>query len=115
MSLQIQAVSELPGSVFLATSMFNHSCVANAHFQFLGDHCLIVAVKDIKAGEEVTISYMMPIEPYEQRVATMKDHFGFECDCRLCEDQKSLYNGPDKSKLPVYDNSFQADDVINLS
>lgn len=39
------------------THYINHSCTPNAFMQILYGHILFVALRDIKAGEEITIDY----------------------------------------------------------
>eukprot|EP00904_Undaria_pinnatifida_P007954 jgi/Undpi1/4289/HiC_scaffold_17.g07655.m1 len=45
----------------------------------------IRATELIRAGEEITISYLEPREiALASRQTRLKDQFGFDCDCRLC-------------------------------
>lgn len=41
-----------------ALAMVNHSCVPNAFVQFVGRNAMLHAFQDIKAGEEIEISYI---------------------------------------------------------
>jgi SET domain-containing protein len=39
------------------THYINHSCEPNAYMKIVYDHILFIALRDIKAGEEITIDY----------------------------------------------------------
>lgn len=70
-------------AVYHRASMFNHSCVGNAHESFLGDLIIVRATRDIKAGEEIFISYIgKPTSP--DRNERFQRNWGFTCDCSLC-------------------------------
>ena len=42
------------------------------------------AVRDIAAGEELTISYVDTLAPYHQRQQRLRSSLGFECACEQC-------------------------------
>lgn len=44
---------------------------------------LVHAVRDIRGGEEITLSYV-PGGPSSNRQEILKGHFGFDCGCELC-------------------------------
>lgn len=44
--------------------LFNHSCEPNCFMHFYKGHTLLFALRDIKAGEELTISYMLSPNEY---------------------------------------------------
>lgn len=78
----------------LATKM-NHSCDPNVVllYQSRGwgkDHPLVaycVALKDITPGEELTLSYIISDETYEQRQSAL-ENYGFVCACSKCQMEK---------------------------
>ena len=45
------------------THYINHSCAPNAFMQILYDHILFIALRDIEAGEEITIDYESTFTP----------------------------------------------------
>lgn len=49
------------------THYINHSCAPNAFMQILYDHILFIALRDIKAGEEITIDYETTLHPDDKR------------------------------------------------
>lgn len=84
-------------------SMICHSCVCNAF-----GHCynrpedakgwaamdglrkVVVAATDIKAGEEITVSYTHPHLSTPARVAELEQSKQFTCRCRRCKDPAEL-------------------------
>lgn len=69
--------------LFNQTTYLNHSCLPNAEASWndgLGK-LLVYAVRDIKQGEEITISYV-PL-PFERKGRRARD-LGFSCKCDIC-------------------------------
>ncbi|CAM44467.1 hypothetical protein LBRM_35_7140 [Leishmania braziliensis MHOM/BR/75/M2904] len=67
--------------------LFNHSCDPNLSVQYssLNDETLtVVALRDVKAGEELTISYIDSSLPFAVRQQQLLDHYLFECRCPRC-------------------------------
>jgi SET domain len=59
---------------FLTTSRINHSCLLNTHFSFdekTGEET-VQAIKDIKVGEEILISYCKPFYTATERQKQLK-------------------------------------------
>jgi hypothetical protein len=73
------------GGVYPTICLINHSCLPNAHNSWNSDaKCeTIHAIRFIKAGEEITISYDKG-GPYDSRSTHLKNEFGFDCNCSLC-------------------------------
>lgn len=49
------------------THYINHSCVPNAFMQVVHNHLLFFALRDIRAGEEITIDYESTLHSDEKR------------------------------------------------
>ena len=49
------------------THYINHSCVPNAFMQIIRDHILFFALRDIQAGEEITIDYEQTLHSDDKR------------------------------------------------
>ncbi|KAI1390262.1 uncharacterized protein F4822DRAFT_443188 [Hypoxylon trugodes] len=71
-------------------SMINHSCMPNAFVQFVGRKAVLHAIREIKAGEEVEISYIDTTLHLAQRQRGMKQYF-FKCTCLRCERDLDIY------------------------
>ena len=69
------------------TAFTNHSCIANAEKEFIGDLLIIRASRDISSGEEILHSYIESAD-YEQRQSVLMSTWGFECNCKLCQAEK---------------------------
>jgi hypothetical protein len=78
-------VGSITGAIYPTICLMNHACDPNAHHSWnsaTGSET-IHALCDIKAGEEITISYNRD-EPASVRRANLKSSFGFDCTCGLC-------------------------------
>lgn len=75
-------------AVFLATSFINHHCEPNLDVSFsLGPTIRLHATRDIKKGEELTISYIDLNLPVTERKTKLATGYGFLCSgCDACED-----------------------------
>ena len=72
--------------VFLKLSRFAHSCNPNSVLKFVGDHAIVMALRDISDGEKLTISLVNPLLPIRERIATLKLR-GIMCECSSCLDE----------------------------
>ncbi|KAF4830858.1 SET domain-containing protein 5 [Colletotrichum tropicale] len=68
-------------------SKINHSCRPNAASQWDWDVLAhrLYAARDIAAYEEITISYINPIQSRKDRQQYAKNILGFECACSQCQ------------------------------
>lgn len=73
------------GGIFPLVSRINHSCLPNAQHAFSTKlhRMLVHVVRPIAEGEEITLSYITG-GPKSERQKTLKQHFGFACQCNLC-------------------------------
>ncbi|KAL2610511.1 hypothetical protein R1flu_029084 [Riccia fluitans] len=66
--------------LWILPSFLNHSCLANARQNFIGDFLFVRAMNVIEKGEEISLSYC---DPFLDQ--TSKDRlYGFLCQCSLC-------------------------------
>lgn len=79
----------IAAGIWLHVSHANHSCVPNADRSYIGDMMVVRATRGIKAGEEITFSYLIPNHSYLERKERLA-LYGFECDCPLCEVEKYM-------------------------
>jgi hypothetical protein len=77
-------------AVFPHASRFNHCCNPNACFSWNAaiKRETIHIMKDVTAGEEITLSYCDMIHDKPSRSYELK-HYGFECDCPACAGDES--------------------------
>lgn len=76
--------------------MLIFSCAPNSitHFDGLSFSSKIVALRDIKEGEEILISYANPTEPTAERQQSLAS-YGFVCECPRCTNPNAdeIYQG----------------------
>jgi tetratricopeptide (TPR) repeat protein len=68
--------------LWILPSFINHSCVENAHRWFFGDVMMVRAIRDLRAGEEVLISYCGNRPDIRQHLMTW---WKIACDCPGCK------------------------------
>ncbi|KAG6817593.1 hypothetical protein H0H93_007124 [Arthromyces matolae] len=89
---------------FLIASRMNHSCVRNVYgfFDESSFSFRFHAVRPIKAGEELYISYVESTLPRAERQSLLA-HYGFKCNCTRCSNTTSdddiLWNALDFTKV----------------
>ncbi|GAW21721.1 hypothetical protein ANO14919_112450 [Xylariales sp. No.14919] len=66
-------------------SSANHSCDPNASLVFNQPGHEIRALRNIKVGEEVFISYIEATNPFSVRQAELKENYFFTCRCTKCK------------------------------
>lgn len=89
--------SRLTG-IYFRCAMINHSCNPNCTFHIVetkgstdaGNQWLVIeASRDIKAGDELTISYIPCGDSFEERQALLSFCYGFKCVCFRCTEEKA--------------------------
>ncbi|TID18845.1 SET domain containing protein [Venturia nashicola] len=79
-----RALNSYGDAVYELASRFNHSCTPNCNQDEAALGMIaIYSVCDIKAGEQLTVSYTGSDQPHEERQRHL-DHYGFVCDCSAC-------------------------------
>eukprot|EP00128_Syssomonas_multiformis_P010427 Colp12_sorted_trinity150504_noHs@25091 len=88
-SFRVMYGETVAGSALYAVgSMVNHSCEPTATPMFKNSAVLsLVAARDTKAGEEITISYT-DVSRSDRR-QFLEWNYGFVCGCRLCLEEVS--------------------------
>lgn len=67
-------------------SHINHSCYSNARRSFIGDMMIIRATQDLDPNTEITFEYQTPRFSQSQEKPMSLQHWGFDCDCKICQD-----------------------------
>ncbi|KAH8665024.1 hypothetical protein BGZ60DRAFT_432276 [Tricladium varicosporioides] len=79
------------------TARMNHDCRPNAMYYF--DRQTLVhytqASRTINAGEEITITYIDPLQSREDRRAAIVRSWGFDCTCSLCISPPTISDASD--------------------
>lgn len=72
-------------------SMFNHSCNPNAAFlsTCLNNEKVLVAMKDIKVGDEITCAYINCEQDREDRQGELLFGWNFLCTCERCIEEEA--------------------------
>jgi len=82
------AIKVVGVAIYPKISLFNNSCDVNTLKYHQADHEVIVARRDIKAGEEVTDFYGEYF--FQSSKLTRKRNLGFPCGCRPCREDWGL-------------------------
>lgn len=75
--------------IYPAACLVNHSCAPNAALGHQDGALTITlrATKDIKAGEEVSVSYLRDLfVPAAERASLLRAGYSFDCKCVRCDD-----------------------------
>lgn len=105
-------INNLDSCVFLIQSHLNHNCDPNTSVETAPinryDGLKVFAARDIKAGEELTTTYVNPAHTVQQRQRELRVNWGFVCKCRKCKDdltsqqrRKSSSTAPMKDKKDI--------------
>ena len=73
-------------SLYETLSRANHTCSPNVQYSFHWDifSGQFHALRDIEAGEEISIQYWALLVDWEERQKDLVDHFRFSCTCGPC-------------------------------
>ncbi|OAL54384.1 SET domain-containing protein [Pyrenochaeta sp. DS3sAY3a] len=86
--------------LFPSVARINHACKSNAHARFIPRSLLmeIKAVRDIAAGEEISISYGKIELKHAERQRLYKDGWNFTCSCSMCTASAYEIEGSDQRR-----------------
>jgi hypothetical protein len=86
--------------LFPSVARINHACKPNAHARFLPKTLLmeIKALRDIKVGEEIGISYGRVDLKFQERQRLYKEGWNFECTCDICTASQYAVAGSDQRR-----------------
>ncbi|KAL1745927.1 hypothetical protein HDZ31DRAFT_73245 [Schizophyllum fasciatum] len=80
--------SEMLGwAVYPAGSYFNHDCAPNVRKQRAGRTLRFLTTRAVAAGAELCISYVDTADGRTARRALCREHWGFECVCKRCQEE----------------------------
>ena len=91
LSTQVSKTDEPMEGVYYRVALVNHSCAPNTVINITEDRRIkIVAVEQIKAGEEILLNYLRPTEGVGEellkfrRQKMLRTRFQISCECRVC-------------------------------
>lgn len=74
--------------LYVCIALANHSCCPTFTMAYAdGGVATMVALRDISAGEELTLAYVSPFYDLSERLVNLWRTWGFVCTCRRCQDQ----------------------------
>ena len=75
-------------ALYPCVALSNHSCQPNFTMRY-ADGCFadMVALRKVRAGDELNLAYVSPSTPLPERVAALWRNWGFVCTCRRCQDE----------------------------
>ena len=95
MTRNVFKYNEQAGVVFGYGTRFNHSCDFNVTYEIDStvkqkNVMAFTTTRDINAGEELYITYVDTNEhpEVEERLTHLKDNYGFDCICPLCNSEE---------------------------
>lgn len=70
---------------------FNHSCLPNCFYMIVHQVCFLSVLRPIEPGEELTICYLPTVyTSYIERTLHLREYYVDECECPLCEYDRSV-------------------------
>jgi len=82
--IQIYLTNAFSDGLWPDLARVNHSCLPNAEVVRRGKERLLVVVRPVERGEEVTHSYLHSLMGKEARQKVLQSRWGFLCACSLC-------------------------------
>ena len=79
---------ELSYGLYYNFSFFNHSCLPNCFHYGIANYVIVKSIKNIKKGEELTISYIEP-KVLSGRKSEL-ENWNIYCNCDLCKIEKEI-------------------------
>lgn len=86
--------------LWLLPSFINHSCSPNMRRLHIGDFVIVLASREVKAGEEITFAYYDVLSPLNKR-REMAKTWGFKCDCKRCKYEEEMQSKPEMEEIEI--------------
>ncbi|KAK6921999.1 LOW QUALITY PROTEIN: SET domain [Dillenia turbinata] len=86
--------------LWVLASFINHSCVPNARRIHIRNHVIVLASRDVKAGEDITFAYFDVLSPLNKR-REMSMNWGFSCACKRCKFEDEIWSRQELGELQV--------------
>ncbi|OTF76706.1 SET and MYND domain-containing protein [Euroglyphus maynei] len=82
---QISSIELLGRGLYIAESQLDHSCLPNSVFLSEGNQMAIEAIRPIKSGEKITVTYIDLFDSKNVRQERLAKRYYFTCNCERCE------------------------------
>ena len=82
------APKELCYGLYINCSFLNHSCEPNCFYFGLANMLIVKAIKNLKKGEELTVSYIEPKPMALRKNELLK--WEFTCGCKYCKQEADI-------------------------
>ncbi|KAM9817541.1 histone-lysine N-methyltransferase SMYD3 [Neosynchiropus ocellatus] len=95
-----EELREVGVGLYPSFSLLNHDCRPNCVLMFEGPRAQLRAVRDVRPGEELTISYIETLLDSEGRQKQLQEQFHFSCSCCRCRSRDTdelLLSGAESS------------------
>jgi hypothetical protein len=89
-------LSDMTTGMFRIGTFFNHECEPNATHEPNGNFEVFKASRTIRAGDEVTISYIDQHKPVDERLMLLLFTYGFVCSCNKCKRDAKKHKKKDR-------------------
>lgn len=97
-------INNLDSSIFLIQSHLNHNCEPNTDVntgEARSDTLIKVkASRPIRAGEEITTTYVNPTHVLQERREELRVNWGFLCKCKRCKDESKSVSSAAQENRP---------------
>ncbi|XP_038582041.1 N-lysine methyltransferase SMYD2-B [Micropterus salmoides] len=110
-TIEDDELSHMGTAVYPDVALINHSCLPSVIVTYNGTTAEVRAVQNMKAGDEVLISYIDLLYPTDDRNNRLRESYYFTCECQECKNKSK-----DKAKLKVRKRSdpIEAEVISNM-
>ncbi|XP_068580656.1 N-lysine methyltransferase SMYD2-like [Cebidichthys violaceus] len=104
-------LSHMGTALYPDVALINHSCLPSVIVTYNGTSAEVRAVKNMKPGDEVLISYIDLLYPADDRNNRLRESYYFTCDCQDC---KTKSKDKDKLKVRKRSDPIEPDVISNM-
>lgn len=98
-------INNLDSCIYLTQSHLNHNCDPNTNVEtsttVRTNGLKVFAARDIRAGEELTTTYVNPAYTVQQRQRELRVNWGFMCGCQKCKEDLKCQQRRKSSSAPA--------------
>ncbi len=79
----------------------NHDCYPNCNYSYINGKLECRVIRSVEKGEELTVTYIDPMDTHYNRHTNITSTRHFECSCRRCEGYVKYCRREDAAKTDV--------------